>query len=77
MVGIDAVGLARAEERAVHGNVLCRIVRSGKEPVLASQGDGPDGILHQVVVDLKVAIVQVGHHVIPQAYGIADGFADG
>ena len=44
MIGIDAVELARAQERAVHGNVLCRIVRSGKEPVLSAESHRPDGI---------------------------------
>ena len=30
-----------------------------KEPVLLAQGGGPDGIFHQVVVDLHPAIGQI------------------
>ncbi len=52
-------------------------MRAGKEPVFGSNSHGPDGVLHQVVVDLQMPIVQVGHELIPEAQAVLDGLADG
>ena len=57
VVGVDAVGMARGKGRAVHGDVLGSGVRSGKETVLAAEGNRTDGVFHQVVVDLQMTVM--------------------
>lgn len=77
VVGVDAVGMARGKGRAVHGDVLGSGMRSGKEPVLAAECNRTYGILHQVVVDLQMSVMEVCHELVPQAHAILHGLADG
>ena len=44
-----------------------------EQPILLANGRGPDGILHEVVVDLHPAIGQVNFQCGPQAQGVIDG----
>ncbi len=77
VIGVDAIGVASGEEASIQGDVLGGGMRASKEPVLASNGHGPDSVLHQIVVDLQMPIVEVGLELIPEAQAIADGLADG
>jgi hypothetical protein len=46
-----------------------------EEPVLFAQGSGPDGILHEVLVDLDMAIVKVDAEQFPVAQGVIKSLA--
>ncbi len=46
------------------------------EPVLASNSNGADGVLHQIVVDLQIHMVQVDHELIPDTQAVLDGLAN-
>lgn len=65
--------MACGKERAVHGDVLGSGRRSGKEPVLAAECNRTDSILHQVVVDLQMTVMEVRHELVPQAHALLLG----
>ncbi len=76
VVGVDAVGMARGKERAVHGDVLGSDMRSGKEPVLAAEGNRTNGISHQAVADPQMTVMEVCRELGPQAHAILHGLAE-
>ena len=49
--GIDLLCLACGNQRADDGHVLGSFVAATEEIVLASERDGTDGILHEVIVN--------------------------
>lgn len=50
-------------------------VATAEEVVLPSECDGPDGVLHEVVVNLDSSVLQIAHHVVPAVVGVGDGFS--
>ena len=71
-LGVDAVQLAGPDERGQHGPVLGATVGAGEEMVLPPEGQGSDGALDDVVVDLDLAIIQETGQAFPAGQGIAD-----
>ena len=55
---VDAVQLAGLDERGEDRPVLGAAVGAGEESVLAVEGEGPDGALDGVGVDLDAAVVE-------------------
>lgn len=60
LVRIDVVLLAAGKEGVDHSGAFGRFMRSGEKIVLSSQGQRADGILHPVIVDQQISIVEVG-----------------
>ena len=65
--------VARAYEGHVYGCVPCRLVAVDEEPVLASEGDGPDAALNGIVVYLVVALVAVAAQAAPSFERVVAG----
>src|SRR5271155_1186420 len=51
-IRFHAVALAVFDQSVDDGAALARFFGAEEEPVLFADGSGPDGILHQVVIDL-------------------------
>ena len=58
-VGIDAVGLAGLDQRIEVGTGMGAGHRIGEQPVAASDDEGADGVLAQVVVDRPRAVLDI------------------
>lgn len=54
----DAVEFAGLDQGGKHGPVLAAGLGSGEEGILAVQGQGPDGALDDVGVELDAAVVE-------------------
>jgi hypothetical protein len=67
-LGLHAVERGRAERGAPGSGVT-----AGEEPVLSSEGDGPDGILGRVDADLQLAVLDVSRQRMPSRTGVANG----
>src|SRR5690606_16731430 len=76
LVGVHLMFSTDGEERVYHCRSLCSFMAAGEEPVLATEGDGSDSILHEVVVYLQASIVQICRKRIPSGIGICHGFTD-
>ena len=71
-VGIDAVQFACFDQRRDVRPMLCATIGTSEERILTVEGDGADGSLHDVVVDLDAAIVDEERQAFPPRQGIAD-----
>lgn len=58
-VGVDFMLLADGEEGIDHGRPLGRLVGAGEEIVFPAEGHGPYRVLHAVVVDAQVPVIEV------------------
>ena len=56
--------------------MLATTVGAGEERVLAIEGDGPDGTLDGVGVDLDAAVIEEARQAEPTAQGVADRTGD-
>ena len=74
---IDIVDFASDQEGIEHSRSSRPVVGAGKQVVLPSDSHRANGILHQVVVNLQVAIGGVKAKLIPSLQTIAQGLADG
>ncbi len=72
-VRLDAIELRRADQGGDDRPVLGAAVRPGEEGVLAGQGDGSDGALDGVGVELDAAVVEEPDEAIPELERVADG----
>jgi hypothetical protein len=52
---LDAVHLGGFNQRVNDGGAVAAIVRTSKEPVLAANGDGPDGAFSSVIADVEAS----------------------
>ena len=66
---VDAVELAGLDERGDDGPVLSAAVGAGEERILAIEGDGTDGALDDVGVDLDAAVVEEAGEPLPSVTG--------
>lgn len=64
-MGLDVVQLARFDEGGQDDPVLAASVRAPENAVLAAQGQGPDGALDGVGIELDVAAVQEAGEALP------------
>ena len=71
-VRLDAVELAGLDERGDDGPMLGAAVGAGEQRVLAVEGEGPDGALDDVVVDLDAAVVEEPAQTLPARERVAD-----
>ena len=71
-LGLDVVQLAGLDQRSDHGPVLAAAVGAGEQAVLAVEGQGPDGALDGVGIELDAAVVQEAGEALPAAQGVAD-----
>ena len=72
-VRLDAVELRRADQGGDDRPVLGAAVRPGEEGVLAGQGDGSDGALDGVGIELDAAVVEEPDEAVPELERVADG----
>ena len=68
---------AKCEEGVEHCCSLSGFVTSCKEIVFAADGNGPDDIFDQIVINFYVAMYHIQGHIVHSAQGVSDGFADG
>ena len=58
-IRVQTPAAAALNDRVNDGAVFPGPSLADKEPVLFTQGGGPDGVFHQIVVDLHPAIRQI------------------
>ena len=73
---VDAVQLARLDERSDRSPVRGATVRARKEGIFAVQRDRADGALDNVGVDFDSAVVGEARQAIPARERIADGVGE-
>lgn len=73
---VDAVELAGFDQRGDRGPVLSPAVGAGEECVLAIEGDGADGPLDDVGVDLDATLVEEARQASPARERVADRFGE-
>ena len=74
-VRFHTVAPAVFEQSVNDGAALAGFFGAEEQPVLFADGGGPDGIFHQVIVDLHLAVVQEPFQGRPLVQGLADGLA--
>ncbi len=75
-VGLDFVQLAGRDQRADHRPAMSATIAAGEQVVLAAEGDGADGALDRIGVELDAAIVQEASQAVPARECIADRFSE-
>ncbi len=73
---LDFQALAGNEDRVQDGRSLSCLRMPYEEPVLLADRHRPDRILHGVVVDRKLAMIQVGREIVPVLELVVAGFAE-
>jgi hypothetical protein len=58
-VGIDAAAAATLDNGVEDGAALAGIGIAEKQPILLSESGRPNGVFHQVIVDLNSAIFEI------------------
>ena len=69
-IRFDAMALAVFDQGVKDGAALAGFFGAEEQPVLFADGGGPDGVFHQVVVDLHFAMVQEPFQARPLVQGI-------
>jgi hypothetical protein len=64
------------DQRGDHAPVDAALVGAGEQGVLAVEGDGTDGALDHVGIDLDPAVVEEDGKPGPELEGVADRFSD-
>ena len=72
-LGIDIVFLAGRQERVDDGRALGRVVRAGKEVILAPQGNRTDGVLNQIGVNFNASVSPVARELLPASQTVEYG----
>src|SRR5690625_253362 len=72
LVGIHLMCFAHGKEGIGHGCPVGSFVGAGKQVVLPAQSHWTDSIFYQVIVDLKVSIMQVAAQLLPALGAIGD-----
>lgn len=73
---VEAVELCGFDERVDGGGAFSTGIRSGKEIILAAEGDAADRTLGGIVVDLDLAIVDVACQRFPATHGVTHGLGE-
>ena len=76
-VGIDAAATATLDNGVKDGAALAGIGIAQAQPVLLSKSGRPNGVFHEVVVDLNSAIFEVDTKQRPVGERVIDGLAKG
>ena len=76
-VGLVPVETGRPDQAQDRRRALAGAQRTGKEPVLAPEGNWPDLVLDPVVIDGDVSICQVMGQRRPAFEGVVDGLRAG
>src|SRR5262245_43070787 len=74
VVRLDSVELAGLDERGDHGPMLGAGVGASEQSVLASEGQGTNGALDDVVVDLDAPVVEEQAEALPARQSVSDRF---
>src|SRR6266511_1586147 len=69
---VDSVQLRRSDQAVEGGGAFTSAIRSRKQVVLATDGNGAQGPFGYVVVDLHAAIVAEAHQGVPARERITD-----
>ena len=75
-VGIDVPAAAAFDDGINDRTALANSRFADEEPVLFSNGGWPDGIFHEVVVDLDAAVPEVNFQGAPLAQGVINGLSE-
>ena len=74
-VGIDAAAAATLDNSVEDGAALAGVGIAEKQPVLFSESGRPDGVFHQVIIDLDSAIFEIDAKQGPVGERVIDGLA--
>src|SRR3546814_15328830 len=69
---LDPVELRGLDDGVDGGGAFAAGLRSGEQPVLAADGNGPDGALGDIVVDLRHALADVAGERVPALAAIGE-----
>ncbi len=72
---IDPVEFACSQQGVEDGGPLSAFMASGKQIVLAAQGDGANGVFYEVIVDFQSSVEDINPKFFPSGKGVAEGFA--
>ena len=70
VLGIDALVFAGSEEGVEHSGALSGFMTAAEQIVFTADGRRANDILHQIIVDLYMAIDKEQIHVLPVVEGI-------
>ena len=70
---IQAVKLSGAEQTLNGRRPFPRTLRPGEQPVFLPNGDGPNRVLHRIVVDRQHAAVGIAHQRGPALDAVVEG----
>lgn len=76
-VGIKAVELGRVDEAHHRRGPFARTQAAGEQPALPTERDGTDAVLHPVVVDGQVPVIEVAGQRRPAFEAVVDGSGSG
>src|SRR4029077_7508267 len=71
-----AVAAATLNDRVDNRTAFSRVGVSEKEPVLFSESRRSNRVLHEIVVDFNLSILEINFQRFPLTQGITDRFAD-
>ena len=74
--GLHIVELGSDDEGGDRCPALGTTIGSGKQVVLAAEGDWANGALDGVVVQFEAAVVEEAAEVVPAVQGVTDGFSE-
>ena len=75
--GVDVANFAGSQDGIKDSGSLGGIVRTCEQIVLPPQGDWPDGIFYQVIIDFQSSIAGIYAKFVPTPEAIGNSFADG
>ena len=75
--GADAVSFGALDKREVGGGGAAFAVVSQEEPVFAANSDSSQSLFGGVVVDVEIAVVEVGGESNPVVHRVVNGFVYG
>jgi len=71
--GIETATAAAFDDGVEDGAAFAGFGLADEQPVLFAEGGWPDGVLHEVLIDLKVSIFEVNAKQRPQVERVVDG----
>lgn len=75
--GFHAIEFARLDEGVEGGRSLATGIVSGKEEVLAADGNPPQRPLHGIIIDAEMPLLKIEGQRLPALQRIADGLGNG
>ena len=71
-IGLEPIELGRVDQAHDGGGALAGAQRSSEEPVLPPNRDWADAVLHPVVVDRQIAVIQEARQRVPAVEAVVD-----